>query len=263
MTLLTFENLSRCGGLVHAVTTAAGPGGSQIIPFNLADHAGANRQNAIAARRFLLKTLRLPFENLTLPQQVHGDRIAIVDHAHIGKGATGRSDCVPDADALVTTLPHVPLMVLSADCALIVAYDPQARVLGVAHAGWRSSLAAIAVKLIETMTVALRARPGRILAAISPAAGACCYQIGGDVIAALRRSIAAQNCLTHRDGATFLDLQNLNRSQLLQAGIKADNIDVINVCTICDRRFFSYRRQGEHAGRFALIAAMVDGEITR
>jgi len=254
MTLLRFDNLSSFRNLVHAVTTNRWPGEGRCDPFNLAVHVGVGKENAIAARKTLLKHLHadLPFERLTIPSQVHANNIAIIDQAHIGSGWEGRSGCLAGIDGVATALTAVPMMILSADCPLIIAYDGQVRALGLAHAGWQGTAGRIAANLIDSMCKKLGARAGRIVAGISPCAGKCCYQVGSDVIDAMDGRF-----IERRDGRAFLDLQHANRRQLLDSGLQKQNIQVMDICTICDERFFSHRRDKTIAGRFGLIAAII------
>jgi len=261
MTLLQFKHLAAFDRLIHAVTTNRPPDEDSRGPFNLADHVGTGRERAVEARKRLTKHLGLSFERLTIPQQVQAGRIAVVDRQQAGRGRGGRRDSLPDVDGVVTALTALPMMILSADCPLIIAYDPQASVLGLAHAGWRSTAAAIARNLVQTMCRDFSAEPQRILAGIAPAARSCCYQVGSDVIAALTPGDLSDRCVERRNGRTFLDLTEVNRTQLLKCGLQDENIRIMDPCTICDDRFFSHRRDGVHAGRFGLIAAMVAGQM--
>ncbi len=148
MNLLTFQNLKGLGGLAHGVTTVRWLNDHWSGPFNLADHVGANRNRALAARELLVEHLGLQIAKLTIPRQVHASRIAVVDDQQVGRTRPDRQSPLAGADGLVTRLTAVPLMVLSADCPLIIAYDPQAWVLGLAHGGWRSTLGAISINLV-------------------------------------------------------------------------------------------------------------------
>jgi len=60
----------------------------------------------------------------------------------------------------------------------------------------------------------------------------------------------AERYFPRRDGRTFFDLWLANVEQLTRAGLPRHNVELAGVCTICDRRFFSYRREGQRAGRF-------------
>jgi copper oxidase (laccase) domain-containing protein len=129
-------------------------------------------------------------------------------------------------------------MVLAADCLPVALGSPRA--VAMLHAGWRG----IAAGVLEQGVLALRelGGPGEIAAVIGPGAGACCYEVGSEVHAALTG--------TPREGA--IDLRAIARLRLLAAGVA--EVDDVKACTICDQRFFSHRREGERAGRQAGIA---------
>ncbi len=85
----------------------------------------------------------------------------------------------PQADALVTTVPGLALSVLAADCAPALFVDPQARVIGAAHAGWKGALGGVLEATIAAMVDA-GARTERILACVGPCIGQESYEVGPD-----------------------------------------------------------------------------------
>jgi len=243
--IFRFTLFDRIGGLACAFVAR---------PWNLATHVGPDTELAVPRRQVLCSAMGLDFNLLTCPRQVHGTRVALVDGAIAGAGREGRDTAVPGCDGLVTDLPGVPLMAMSADCCLLVAVEPQRRAVGLMHAGWRGIASWAGVRLIEAMVRHFAAEPSAMLAAISPAAQPCCYEISPD----LAESLAAnRNCgprhVLRRGGRFFLDMQGALRQQLISAGIGPDRIDAAPECTICDGRFFSYRREGDQAGRNALV----------
>jgi len=246
--LLRFEKLAGFGQLAHAVTTK---------PWNLAAHCGPARQAAGRFRRRVCAALRVPFERLTTAEQVHQARVAYVGPDRIGAGRTSRQTAIASADGLITDQPDVPLLVLSADCPLVLVVDPAREILGVAHASRRSTLLGIVPELIGQFRARFGTRPDDLWAGIGPGAGPCCYRVGQDVVAELARY--------GPDGALYLrgqgedvrlDLWRLIVDQLCAAGVPAGQIELAGLCTICDDRFFSYRREGSETGRFGLFCAI-------
>ncbi|NOS99752.1 MAG: laccase domain-containing protein [Phycisphaerales bacterium] len=240
--------------LVHAVT-------SIDLDMSLADAA-----RGAETRRGVCRMLDLPFERLTVPEQVHGTGVAVVGPDGLGCGRDIHHPTVRGADGLLTMEVDVPLLVLSADCAPIAVYDPLHRAIGVAHAGWRGIVGGVIAELITAMFKTFDCRPSDCVAMIGPCAGACCYEIGTDVSDQLPRPISiglpganrggCDAALQSRDGRQFLDLAAASATMLRAAGLRHDAIDVLDVCTICDTRFHSYRRQGRRADRNALILAL-------
>ena len=229
--------LSREPRAVHAVTRG---------DFNMASTVGPDMPGTVERRRRVCHDLALSFDRLTVGRQVHGDHVVVVDGQRIGA-----------ADGLVTDQPDVPLMALSADCCLMTVFDPARPAIGVAHAGWRGTVAGIAGVLVQTMVDHYDARPETLVAAIGPCAGVCCYAVKADVLAAFDDNGHDPSAIIEQRGdATYLNLAVANRRQLEHSGVRLERIDMAGICTICSDDFFSYRRLGPRTGQFALVAAV-------
>jgi len=144
-----------------------------------------------------------------------------------------------EADGQATALPGLGVMVLTADC-LPVALG-SAGAVAMLHAGWRG----LAAGVLEEGVRAMRdlGAGDQIVAVIGPGAGACCYEVGAEVHAALGSGDSA---------ARHIDLHAIARERLLAAGVS--RVRDLGICTICDRAFFSHRREGARAGRQAGVA---------
>lgn len=163
---------------------------------------------------------------VVVPRQVHGATI-------VDAGAAAG-----DADGLVTTNAGVAPAVLVADCLPVVVAG--AGGVAVLHAGWRG----LAAGILPLGVSALRERgvTGPLEAAIGPAAGPCCYEVGEELRERFPDAVRGAN----------LDLKAIAEAQLRSSGVAA--VHDVAVCTICDERYFSYRREGDAAGRQAGIA---------
>jgi copper oxidase (laccase) domain-containing protein len=130
-------------------------------------------------------------------------------------------------------------MVLAADCLPVAIAGDGA--LAMVHAGWRG----LAAGVLERGVASVRelGADGELMAVMGPCAGACCYEVGPEVHAALG---------TGRAGRSLIDLREIARQRLLAAGVVS--AATLGGCTICDERFFSHRREGERAGRQAGVA---------
>lgn len=246
--LLRFERLKHESGLVHAVTTR---------PQNMAPHHGSGSEQALLWRAKLCLILGVPFDRLTSPAQVHGGDCLKLEADDIGRGREGRQTAVPHVDGLLTDHPGVPLIVLSADCPIVCVYDPARRAVGAIHASWRGTVASAAAQLVRMMIREFGSDPRHLLAGICPSAGPCCYEVGHDVRRLARTRLNdADSYFTQRQGRLYLDLWAANRRQLTDEGLLPGNIELAGLCTICDQRFWSHRRDGQDAGRFALIVAV-------
>lgn len=247
--LLAFRIFQSCPSLVHAVTTVRF---DEIEPFNLADHVGDGRRSAKRHRRLICERLGVEFERLTSPQQVHRGRVTAVSDDMIGVCR------VAGCDGLVVARTGVPVMGLSADCPLILIHEPVAGVVGVVHASWRAMVDGIVANAAAVMRDVFGCRCGQMIAGVGPSAGPCCYDVGRDFcsivsgVEGLDRFVIADD----NGGQRRFDLQGAVVHLLEREGLAVENIEIMRYCTICDHRFFSYRRQGQDAGRFGLIAAI-------
>jgi YfiH family protein len=248
MGLVCFEHLSEHAGLVHAFTTR---------PFNLAPHRGEDREQALENRRRLCRALGLDFERLTGASQIHGPDVLMVEEADIGRGRDGRPGAVPLVDGLITDRPGVPLLSMSADCATLLAFDPGRRAVGAAHASWRGTVGGIAANVVAQMGRCFGCRPEDLLVGIGPSAGPCCYEVKEDVrrVAATRID-GVDRLVPRRYGRFWFDLWATLEEQLAGAGVPRGQIEQSRVCTMCDERFYSHRRDGAECGRFGLICAL-------
>jgi len=179
-------------------------------------------------------------------RQVHGNEVvAVADSGPAG-----------DADAMLTAHRGLGLMALSADCPLILLADPVSGTVGTAHASWRGTVARIAPNLVLEMVSRFDASCANMVACICPSAGPCCYKVGQDVADAAISGIGphAEGFFLTRGGATYFDLWRANAAELVQVGLRRQNVHVAGVCTICRNDVFpSYRVEGASAGRFAAV----------
>lgn len=146
--------------------------------------------------------------------------------------------CAGEGDALLTAQPGLPVSVRTADCLPILLADPERRAVAAIHAGWRGTVARIVQQTVTRMEREFGTNPAQLVAAIGPGIGVCCYRVGEDV--------ARQFGL---NGAGYVDLAQENQRQLQEAGVSEGRIDVLRLCTFCGRRFHSWRRDKERAGR--------------
>jgi polyphenol oxidase len=183
-------------------------------------------------------------------KQVHGNEIV--------ERCAAAAEAVPHADGMITDAAGLGLMVVSADCVLVLAADLDGRAIGAAHASWRGTVKRIALAMIGRMARRYSIDPDRIVACVGPSAGPERYEVGPDVVEAAMAGLGpgAARFLARREGKTYFDLWAANRAQLLEAGLSEKNVHVAGVCTITRNDMFpSYRAEGERAGRFAAVIA--------
>jgi len=196
-----------------------------------------------AAHGFGLRTSPL-VSDAVRPVQVHG--------ALVSKLAAGSAQAPGEADAIVSDVPGIPVAVVTADCVPVLLASRSGDFVGAIHAGWRG----LAAGVVARGAGALRRLSGGapLLAAIGPHIGPCCYEVDARVAQALRARFGAavkQALVPVHEGHWMLELASLVRCDLLREGVDEAAISVTRAaCTCCDaRRFHSFRRDGEDAGR--------------
>jgi YfiH family protein len=178
----------------------------------------------------------LPTENILQLRQVHGDRIHIVRKtrdAELAKGAEG--------DALISVLPHRPLVVRTADCLPILVAHPSG-VVSAVHAGWRGTLAKIAFQTLKKMEADFGFPLSEAWVALGPSICRECFEIGEDVAAPFRKLLCGEGILLPRGEKYRLDLRAANVEQITAAGVLLERIQVHEPCTRCrEEEYFSHR----------------------
>ena len=152
--------------------------------------------------------------------------------------------------------PGMLLAVQTADCVPILLVDTKKRAVAAVHAGWRGTIRRITAKAVGQMRMHFGSDPADLLAAIGPAIGNCCYEVGVEIAADFLSPNPVQWLNQMPPGHqpppknVLLDLHRANESQLKQAGVQVRNIFVSNLCTACRTDLlFSYRKQGARSGR--------------
>jgi polyphenol oxidase len=172
-------------------------------------------------------------------RQIHSD---IVINA--GAGACGM---LGEGDGLVSREPGLWLGVRTADCAPVILADSRHRAVAVIHAGWRGAVGQILARALDRMQSDFGSRPSDLIAAVGPAIGPCCFEVGEDVAGQFAPWWPERTDLNRK---TKINLGATLARQLATAGLTPENIAVLGECTHCSpERYHSFRRDGQAAGR--------------
>ncbi|MGH9213650.1 MAG: polyphenol oxidase family protein [Acidimicrobiales bacterium] len=193
---------------------------------------GQPRDQVEATRR---RVLDLPW---TWLHQVHGDKVVAVGHPGQWAGA--------DADAAVTDQPGAALAIHTADCVPLALVGPDG-VVGAVHAGWRGLAAGVVEATVHEMR---RLGAGDIHGVVGPCIHAECYEFGPAELAAIADRYGPEVVGRTGGGTPALDMPAAVTAALRQADVA--DVEVVPVCTACDRSFFSHRARGD-IGRQALL----------
>jgi purine-nucleoside/S-methyl-5'-thioadenosine phosphorylase / adenosine deaminase len=256
--------------LVHGFSTAQGGvsalNGGKVLNFGFTEWDA--RENVQQNRKLFQSALAADALALVSLKQFHSD--VVCDFS-----SKPKAPC--SGDASISNTPNLLLSVQTADCVPILLLDPSKRAIAAVHAGWRGTLQRIVEKTVGRMKMEFKSNPSDLLAAIGPAIGGCCYEVGTEVAAAFLSQFAnapewfdelrtgdEPNPLQwlnqfppgHQPPPknVRLDLREANRAQLLAAGFRPQNIFVSDLCTACrPDLLFSYRKQGSESGRMMSV----------
>ena len=248
-------------GVAHGFSTRLGGVSEGIFSsLNLGATTGDSPDNVAENFRLFCSAIGSDHLALVKNHQVHGGVVRVV----------GRGDIVPTAasgvfpaDALVTNELGVALTVFSADCVPILMFDPIRRVIGAAHAGWRSTAVGIAANTVATMVDNYGCDPRDILVAIGPSISPCHFETHSDVTDGLLAHMgqdATQFFVPLEGGEKqSVDLKSANAHWVQRAGVPTQNIAISSACTTCDEEhFWSHRKLGTQRGSMASMIQLIE-----
>ena len=314
--------LAKLGWLVHGFSTR--PGGGSLLDGKPALNLGftdwderarvaANRETfvaAIGAKQMPLVTLRQIHSDVihvaAAPAAEAANQAAEKPGIIVGRGFShdkkalfssgvltpeapdSHCSSAPKADTVTTSARGLLLGVQTADCVPILLADTRQHAIAAIHAGWRGTLARIVVKTLGRMRMEFGTRPRDVVAALGPAIGRCCYEVGPEVAQAYAAQFPTAadwfdgpfEQLAHGEEPLWLpwltmmppghvpppprvqlDLRAANRWQLADAGVPESKIAVSDLCTACRTDLlFSYRREGAKTGRMMAMIGISGGK---
>lgn len=194
-------------------------------------------------------------KQMVFTDQVHKDRIAIVDERDIGKGFDRESD-IFETDGLITNKLGVALVTFYADCVPLFFLDPIKKVIGLSHSGWRGTVAKIGMKTLNSMKDVFGTNPADCLVGIGPSIGSCCFEVDEPVAEEFCKAFPLYSdvLIEPKGNKYYIDLWAANRIQLEASGVQRKNITISSLCTCCNRdTFFSHRGDNGQTGSLAAV----------
>jgi purine-nucleoside/S-methyl-5'-thioadenosine phosphorylase / adenosine deaminase len=211
---------------------------------NLSYGVGDTR-NAVTENRNRLKS-RHSINFLLSARQIHGDSI------YIARNPLQEDMEVDEYDALMTDIPGIGLMIQQADCQAVTLFDPSHSVIAAIHCGWKGSVLNILAKTVLAMKKHYDSSPADIHATISPSLGPCCAEFIN------HKQELPPSFLAFQVKENYFDFWQISKMQLIEAGLKEQNVRIAGQCTSCSPDYFSYRRAcRESDGRTGRCATMI------
>jgi len=170
-------------------------------------------------------------------EQVHNDKITVIDSRYMEDNSISPGlNMISENDGLITNVPNTAIIVQTADCVPLLLYNREKKVIGAIHAGRKGTDLRIAEKAVGIFADKFGAAAKDTLAVIGPSIGPCCYQID-------------------QEKNIYYDLWTKNQEQLIDAGLKEENIEITKLCTACNANddFWSYRKDKTNNRTFSVM----------
>jgi YfiH family protein len=225
----------------------------------VAPHLFTTRQLELSSRGNLRALAQsVGASSVAMVHQVHGRHVVVIRKGQQIPGSR------PEADALISDAPDIAIAVRAADCVPLLMADRTRGVVAAVHAGWRGTVARVAVAAVDELGHEFGTRPQDLVVAIGPNIGACCYEVGSELVDAFaaaghKRYLIDRWFLSPPPArgsqvrsALTLDVARSNIDQLILAGVPDEQIFLSGLCTAMHLEVLtSYRKEKEKAGRIA------------
>lgn len=260
---LTFPILENTGLVRHLFSTRLGGVSRGIFSsMSLSYQRGDEKAAVDENYHRIAETLECSVSDIVCADQTHTTNIRVVDDTDKGKGVLYPKDYT-DIDGLVTDVKGIVLATFYADCVPLFFVDEKHKAIGLAHSGWRGTVARMGRHMIETMGREYGTRAEDVTAAIGPSICKDCYEVSEDVAEAFRREFnkpgqSDELLYTKGNGKYMLDLWKANEIILLEAGILPEKLQVTDVCTCCNPDYlFSHRASQGKRGNLGAFMGLI------
>ena len=254
---LVFPKLEETGVVEHLFTTRTGGVSSGIYStMNLSFSRGDDPECVRKNYRRIGEVLGTDPEHMVASKQTHTTNIRLATEADLGNGITGPS-AYDDVDGLATDIPGIALATFYADCVPLYFVDPVKKAIGLAHSGWRGTVAGMGACMVQFMREHFHSDPKDLIAAIGPSICVDCYEVSEEVAEQFREGFPEEVLRPGKaEGKYQLDLWKANESILLKAGILPEHLTVTDVCT-CHNPEYLFSHRASHGQRGNLAAFLM------
>ena len=253
----SFDQFAELPVSVHVSTRHGGVSPTPWDSLNFSVKRGDTMERVRANRLRLADALAIQADKIVSCQQIHSRTVVKVDGDDAGTMQKG-------ADGLATDSALLPLSLVFADCVPIVLYDARKHVLGVCHSGWRGTVQGVALSTLQTMIHEYGVEPTDVYAGIGPSIGPQSYEVGDEVIDAVRASFDdANQLIAYRsvNGAAenhvraYFNLWEANRTMLVNGGVPPGQIELSGIDTATNTQdFYSHRAEQGQCGLFSMVS---------
>lgn len=202
----------------------------------------------------VLKLWDLTPDRAVKSKQTHSDITLTVDKSYGGEGIL-REQRYPEADGLITKEKDLAILIFFADCVPILIGDKKQKICAAIHSGWKGTYKNIVGKAVEQLINEHNCNPNDLLCAIGPSIGPCHFEVSKDLFIEMT-ALYGINTGRTENGKYYLDLKKTVKKQLTDHNIPEEQIAISPLCTVCEESLYSFRREGEAAGRMAAFISL-------
>lgn len=266
-----YENIGQIGlfrapiimgqaGLKHGFTARkGGVSEGSFSSLNLTYGKHDPRENVRENFRRLCIGAGLMYEDMVIVSYEHGTNVVKVDKSDCGRGLNEQKAPLPKCDGLITNEKNVVLLTSHADCGAYFVFDPVKRAIGLAHAGWKGTLGRIGARVIEKMCSEYGCIPEDMLVSTGPCICVDHYEVDEALGKRFTDEFKTDSCIKPgRRGKVQLDINIAAAVQFLDAGIKRENLNIMDCCTYEHADLlFSHRRDNGVTGDMAAFMELI------
>ncbi len=255
----TFPSFDAIDGVHHGFSTRlGGVSTDRFASMNLSFTRGDDRDAVTENFRRFCAAIGTRAEDVVISAQTHTTNVYNVTAADRGRGIT-RDRGYTDIDGLITDEPNLVLCTQYADCVPLFFADPVRRVVATSHAGWRGTVGGIGRVTVDRMVSDYGCHRDDIICGIGPSIGVCCFEVDEPVYTEFCKIPQFDSgCYTDDGNGKFhIDLWEVNRRILMDAGVSGDHITVTDLCTRCHPDvLWSHRACGNDRGSLAAFISL-------
>lgn len=247
---MTHEYITHKDITAFSTTRHGGVSKGAYASFNANHYCGDEPENVAKNRTLLCERLGIDEERLIVPHQTHKTVTRIIDEEFLALSAEKQKEALEGVDAVCTNQKDVCVCVSTADCIPILLYDETCGVISAVHAGWRGTVARIVEENIKVMENTYGIKAENLKAIIGPGISLDAFEVGDEVFKAFREAGFDMEKIAKRYEKWHIDLPLCNKHQLMNMGVKEENIFMSGICTFNNsEEFFSARKLGINSGR--------------
>lgn len=202
----------------------------------------------------VLSLWNLSADQAVKSKQTHSDITLTVDKSYGGEGVL-REQRYAEADGLITRENDLAILIFFADCVPVLIGDKKQKICAAIHSGWKGTYKNIVGKAVEQLIKEHHSNPNDLICAIGPAIGPCHFEVSFDLYNEMT-SLYGTDIGRTKNQKYYLDLKTTVKKQMTDHNIPEENIAISPLCTVCEDFLYSFRREGENAGRMAAFISL-------